>query len=490
MSERKTIEIRNPVSGKLIGTVDAAGRPEIDRVLDRAVEGAARWREVPICKKEEIVERFAALLSAHRDELLLLTMLESGGSLNNALLQFRALIPLFRGYLESAKRCFGKQIPCASDTGGSGSDANDLHLVLHEPLGTVLVIVPFNAPLMMFAFKAGAALAAGNSVVVKPPSSNPLAVIRAAELLHEAGVPEDVLQVVTGPGAETGRMLAEDPRIDAITMTGSTNAGLQLAQSAAKRLIPCMLELGGNDPYIVLDDADVMQAAREAAVVRMISAGQVCCSPKRFLVHRSLEEAFTEQVIDYVSSIRLAYDYDPEAELDRFCGRRPPLEGPKGVLMNSLISEQAAGKVEEQVGLSLREGAKLLFGGGRHNAFFEPTVLGSVNGSMSVARDMEIFGPVMPIIGFDSDEEAAALANASCYGLSGGVITKDWKRGMKLARQIRSGCCVIGGSGSYRNYMQHFGGYGMSGVGREGLMDIENMLQKKTVIMKGFYHSI
>lgn len=487
MKADSLLEIRNPASGELIQTLSLPGKTELDLVLDKAVKGGRIWRQIPLSKREEMMDRFALLLEEYKEELLLLIMQESGGSIGNALLQFRALIPLFKGYIESAKRCFGKIVPCGTDSGGDGTGFRDAQIVLQEPLGTVLVIVPFNAPLMMFAFKAGAALAAGNSVIVKPPSSNPLAVIKAVELLHRAGVPEDALQVVVGPGAETGMTLASDPRVNAITMTGSTNAGLQLAACAAKRLIPCMLELGGNDPFIVLDDADVEKAAKEAAVTRMISAGQVCCSPKRFLVHRSMVGTFTEHVLDYVKNIELAFDFDPEEELSRFFGRMPAVPHPR-MRMNSLISEEAAKRVEAQVEQTLAEGAQLLFGGKRHGAFFEPTVLGSVTGSMAVARDLEIFGPVMPILTFDTDEEAVKLANGSCYGLSGGIITNDFKRGMYMAQQIRSGCIVVGGNGSYRNYMQHFGGYGLSGIGREGLMDIEEMLQKKTVIVKNFYN--
>ncbi len=487
MNTESFLEIRNPASGNLIQTIPVPGKTEIDYILDKAAEGSAVWRQIPLSKREEMINSFALLLEEHKEELLLLLMQESGGSINNAMLQFRSLVPLFRGYIESAKRCFGKLVSCGTDSGGDGSGFHDAQIVLQEPLGTVLVIVPFNAPLMLFAFKAGAALAAGNSVIVKPPSTNPLAVMKTVELLHQAGIPESVLQVIVGPGAETGMMLASDSRVSAISMTGSTNAGLQLAACAAKRLIPCMLELGGNDPFIVLDDADVEKAAKEAAIVRMVSAGQVCCSPKRFLVHHSLVNAFTECVLSHVKTIDLAYDFDPEEELARFLGHKSSAPASR-IRMNSLISEEAAKRVEMQVEQTLSEGAQLLFGGKRKGAFYEPTVLGGVTGSMAVARDMEIFGPVMPIISFDSDEEAISLANGSCYGLSGGIITNDIKRGMNIAQRVRSGCVVIGGNGSYRNHMQHFGGYGLSGTGREGLMDIEEMLQKKTVIIKNFYN--
>jgi succinate-semialdehyde dehydrogenase/glutarate-semialdehyde dehydrogenase len=257
----------------------------------------------------------------------------------------------------------------------------------------------------------------------------------------------------------------------------------------AKRLAPCCLELGGNDPFIVLADADVEAAAAEAAVLRTIGAGQVCISPKRFIVHRSVKEAFTRKALEIMSGVEMGYKEDIGEDIKRFA-RKNLFEMPREAeYMPCLISESAAKTVEAQVRKTVEQGAKILLGGTREGAYFAPTILADVTKDMDIAKDMEVFGPVMPIIGFETVDEAIEIANNSCFGLSGCVMTRDWKAGMRVAREVESGTMVINGVGQYRNMMQPFGGFKLSGNGKEGFITLGEMTREKNVVLKNFLAS-
>jgi len=337
---------------------------------------------------------------------------------------------------------------------------------------------------MLASFKIAPALAAGNAVIIKPPSDNPLGTTMMGELLLEAGVPGDAFQIVTGSGSKLGKWLAEDPRCNAVAFTGSTGTGLELANLTAKHLAPCGLELGGNDPFIVMADADVEQSAIEAVFTRMANSGQVCIAPKRFIIQNSVKERFTKKVLELIGQVEMGYVEDVDAEYERLKEITDPLSA--RVKFGSLISEKAAIEVERQVNRTIEQGATLAFGGKREGAFYFPTVLTNVTKEMDVAKDMEIFAPVIPIIGFDTAEEAVDIANQSSFGLSGAVFTNDYKLGMKVAQAVQSGGVVINGTTMYRNHMQPFGGYKMSGMGREGLVTLAEMMQEKVIVFKNF----
>lgn len=483
-SDGRTIDVYNPATGEFIDTVPAATREDIDRVLECSKSGFRRWKSMPLMKRSQIIERFIELLHDNCREILRLLCIESGKNVYGSIFEIEQVETLFRGYMETAKRYDGKILVPGTEAGHDGETDKDLQLVIHEPLGTVLAIVPFNAPLLLFGFKVAPALAAGNAVIVKPASDNPLAVIKAVELLWEAGVPSDAIQLVTGRGEDIGDCLIGDPRIDAITLTGSTQTGLQAAKAAAKHLAPCSLELGGNDAFILLEDGDVVKAAHDACFTRIGNAGQVCIAPKRFIIHRSLADEFTDHVIKLVKTVRMGFHDDLETEMDKvLAGLRLP---PEKHLMGCLINENAAIRVEEQIHHTIEQGAYLAYGGKRHGAYVEPTVLTGVTREMDVAQNMEIFGPVIPIIWFDTIKEAIEIANSSIYGLSGCVYTADWKKGMQVAQEVQTGEMVINGTSLYRNQMQPFGGYKMSGTGKEGLVTLGEMMQEKNIVLKGF----
>ena len=483
----KTIDIINPATGEFIDTVPAATKEDINAALDYSKIGFAKWRRVPHLEREKIFRRFIDLMYREDNYTFLLKSLakEMGKSITGAYFEIVQAEGLFRGFIETAKRYEGRLLVPGTEVGHDGRTEKDLQMVVYEPVGTVVAIVPFNAPLLLFSFKVAAALAAGNAVIVKPPSDNPLAVIKAVELLHEAGVPGEALQIVTARGSDLGNLLFDDPRIDAIAMTGSTDLGIEIAGCASKHLIPCGLELGGNDPFILFPDGDMEEAAALAAFTRTGNAGQVCISPKRFIIHKSIVKEFTEKVLAHVKTIKMGFDEDLDA------GVAELLSGKEGNvmemgLMGPIINERAAKTVEQQIRHTMDQGATLLYGGKRNGTFVEPTIFTGVTRDMDIAKDMEIFGPVIPIIEFETAEEAIEIANQSIFGLSGCVFTKDWQLGMRVAQEVQSGGMIVNGTSLYRNLMQPFGGYKMSGMGREGFVTLGEMMQEKTIIFKGF----
>lgn len=487
-ADGRTMDVCNPVTGEVLDRVPAAGREDIDRALDASKKGFCKWKAVPLMEKEAIFQRFYRLLEDMdtKREIISTLIKESGSSIRNGLFQYQGMPEIFKGYLETAKRYHGSVLVSGTEAGHDGRTMGDLQMVIYEPVGTVFAVVPFNAPLMLFAYKVAPALAAGNAVIVKPPSDNPLALIKVVELLWKAGVPGDALQVITGKGSEVGDWVTADARVNAVSLTGSTEVGLNVAQIMAKRLAPCALELGGNDPFIVMEDGDVPAAVKDASFWRMNSAGQVCISPKRFIVHRSVLDEFTKGVLEFVKTIEMGYELDVDAELEKYLTSDFSKFAGQNMVMNSLISQRAAKDVEEQVKKTVEQGARILIGGRRKGSFYEPTILTDVTKDMDVMKDMEIFGPVMPICAFDTMEEAIEIANQSCYGLSGCVFTKDWKKGMEMSRRIQSGTVVVNGTGTYRNMMQPFGGMKLSGQGKEGFYTLGEVVESKNIVLKGF----
>lgn len=483
-ADKKTIDVINPATGEFIDTVPLATKEDVQRAVENAKKGQKEWAAIPIVEREKIFNRFNELLEEHRKELIVLSAKEMGKSAFVANFEIEGVIPMFRSYLEQSKRLEGRMLVPGTELGHDGKTQTDMITVVHEPIGVIAAIVPFNAPMLLTAYKAAPILCAGNAAIVKPPSDNPLAAIRLCELLIEAGVPGNALQVLTGNGAVVGDYLLTNPGIDGVTMTGSTEVGLGIAKQMADRLSYLGLELGGNDAFIVLDDADLEEAANQAAQTRITNAGQVCIAPKRFLVHNSMKQAFTDRVLDIVKTFELGYDDKIEEQIEKFLGVVDCAD--VKVLVPPIINERAAKEIEAQVNHTIAQGAKLLIGGRRRDCFYEPTVLACTK-DMDIARDLEIFGPVIPIIGFDTLDEAVEIANSSKYGLSGCVFTKDWKKGHYVARACQTGTMVVNGTTMYRNMMQPFGGYKYSGYGREGLITLEEMTQTKNIVMKGFY---
>ena len=476
-SNGKTIDVTSPVNGEFLDTIPAATADDVNSALEYAKIGFEKWSATSLEEREVVFRRFGELIKANMRELCLLLTREYGKDSYSARREINDVGELFNGYLETVKRLTG-------DILNSGN--TDLEMVIYEPIGTVLVITPFNSPLHTLGYKAGAALASGNVVIVKPASDVPLALIRCCELLLEAGVPGEALQVITGNGSEIGDLLTSDPRIAAVAMTGSTEVGLRIAsKSFGKFLTPNVLELGGNDAFIVMDDGDVDAAVRAGFYTRgYAQTGQICVAPKRFLIHKSIVGEFTDKIATLAKNAKCGFSSNIETSVDRMLQGEPPQ--PEDLLIGPLISEKAAKTVEEQINRTIAQGARLIQGGKRNGAFFEPSVLVGVTRDMDVAKDMEIFGPVIPIIEIESLEEAIEIANSSCYGLNAGIFTKDWKVGLHAARKIESGTVVVNGTGCSRAPRHPFGGIKLSGTGKEGLATVGEMVRKKLIILKDF----
>lgn len=484
-ADGRTIDVINPANGQFLDTIPMATEEDVQLAVDNARKGQKEWQAIPLMEREKIIQKFVGLLEDHKKEIIAVCTRECGKHVGTTIFEYNQTASVFTGYMEAAKRLDGKMLVPGSEPGHDGKTASDMILVTHEPLGTVVAIVPFNAPMLLYSYKVAPALAAGNAVIVKPPTDNPLTDIMITELLLEAGVPGNALQIVTGSGSKVGDWLVKNPGVDAVSMTGSTQVGVEIAGIMAKRLAPCTLELGGNDAFIVMPDTDIDKAAASACGARKGNSGQICISSKRFLVHNSVIEQFTEKLTALVRDIEVGYEDNVEEMMEKFLGNTDRTNT-KGEYIGSLISEKAAKEVESQVNHTIEQGAHLLCGGQRTGAFFMPTVLGGVTKDMDVAKDMEIFGPVWPIIGFDTVEEAIEIANNSSYGLSGCVLTEDWKLGMRVAREVQTGGMVVNGTSVYRNQMQPFGGQKMSGMGNEGLTTLEEMTKIKNIVLKGF----
>ena len=484
-ADGRTIDVINPANGQFLDTIPMATEEDVQLAVDNARKGQKEWQALPLMEREKIIQKFVGLLEDHKKEIIAVCTRECGKHVGTTIFEYNQTASVFTGYMEAAKRLDGKMLVPGSEPGHDGKTASDMILVTHEPLGTVVAIVPFNAPMLLYSYKVAPALAAGNAVIVKPPTDNPLTDIMITELLLEAGVPGNALQIVTGSGSKVGDWLVKNPGVDAVSMTGSTQVGVEIAGIMAKRLAPCTLELGGNDAFIVMPDTDIDKAAASACGARKGNSGQICISSKRFLVHNSVIEQFTEKLTALVRDIEVGYEDNVEEMMEKFLGNTDRTNT-KGEYIGSLISEKAAKEVESQVNHTIEQGAHLLCGGQRTGAFFMPTVLGGVTKDMDVAKDMEIFGPVWPIIGFDTVEEAIEIANNSSYGLSGCVLTEDWKLGMRVAREVQTGGMVVNGTSVYRNQMQPFGGQKMSGMGNEGLTTLEEMTKIKNIVLKGF----
>lgn len=464
-SNKKTQDIINPASGKVIDTVPTATREDIHRAIDTAAEGQKKWEALTIRERSSCLKKFAALVMERRLELGKILAAESGKPyMKEAVWEMDSVAYVFEGACEVAKHYYGKTMPFGTEPGYD----TDIQFTIHEPLGVIACIIPFNFPPAIWSFKVAAALAAGNAVIVKAPSYNPLTLLKLHEMLTECGVPAEVVQCVTGSGKDIGRWLLEDKRIAAVNFTGSTAAGIDIAQNAAPNLTAYHFELGGNDPFIVCADADLDLAVKEAGD-QCRNNRQCCTGSKRFLIHNSLKEQFVKQLIENYLEKEIQGDpMDP------------------AVTLGPMISERAAKEVERQVALTVSQGARIVYGGERNGAFFKPTVLMDVTPDMDIAKNMEVFGPVWPVIGFDTVEEAIAIANASDYGLGGGVFSKDIKTCMKMAVSLKTGHVAVNGSGNFRAAELPFGGgKAMSGNSRESLAAVmDEVTQSKSIVMR------
>ena len=462
-SDGAVIKVHNPATGELVDTVPAATASDVEEALKHAREGFGLWSATPLHERARILGDFARSAEGFRKEIGGIVCREMGKAIGEAEGEVGSVVSLFGGYAEKALHLYGISMPRGGDRGFE----DDLFVTMREPLGVVVCIVPFNYPVDLFAHKVAPALVMGNSVIVKPASSNPLACIRLVELLHEAGVPPKALQVLTGSGAKLGALLSASPKINAISFTGSTPVGIEIAKAAAANMTRVFLECGGNDPLVVFEDADLEETADELVRARVTNAGQTCCATKRVIVQASVQARLAGLLIERLEKLRVGDPTD------------------RNTTLSCLISESAAKEAEAQIATTVAEGATCAYGGQRRGAYLDATVLTGVKPGMGMARDLEVFGPVFPFIAFSTEEEAIEIANSSQFGLQGGVMTGDFNRAVRVASRLQCGGVVINGSGMYRSPSMPFGGYKQSGIGREGTSQtLEEMSQVKTLVFK------
>jgi len=460
----ETMEVRAPWDNALLDTVPKACEEDIRLAMEGAALAQKKWVQIPTSERAKVILRFIDLVREHFDSLAETLCRDNGKPLTQAKAELSNLFTAVPAFTEKYKHLYETIIPAGTENG----HARNLQAVLREPVGVVVCIIPFNFPSNLFCQKTVPALLSGNSAVVLPPSGNPLTIMRLCSLMQEAGLPDGVLQCVTAPG-KAKEAAVTDPHTGLVTLTGSTATGIHVAKIAAQNLVSCALELGGNDPFIVMEDADMSRVISELFVGRLINAGQICCASKRFLIHRSRADEFIEKAAALLDTLVPGDPMLPETNI------------------GCLINEKAAMEVERQVELTISQGAVPVRGGKREGAFFAPTLLSNVTADMDIARSMEVFGPVIPVIVFDTVEEALAIANQTEYGLSSCVFTEDHRLALKVVKVLEAGNVIVNGASNLRSFEMPFGGWKKSGIGTEGVMStFDEMTRKKVVILKNY----
>ena len=462
-SDGATIEVTNPATGAVIDTIPAATKEDVDRAVACAKEAQKAWADVPVSQKVEILYKFLDIVDDNKEKLAQTLSQETGKPIVEARAEIGNIRIGFSGFCEKAKHLYGNTFPAGLEPG------QDTHVLItkKEPIGVIACVIPFNFPCDLFDQKVAPTLLAGNAAIVKPSTDNPLTLCMLTQMLGEAGVLPGAVQIVTGRGSNTGTWLCENPDVHGITLTGSTEVGIETYQRGAAHLAHIALELGGNDAFIVLEDGDVDLAVEEMIWGRMYNTGQVCCASKRFLVHKSRAAEFAEKAVARISQLKQGQPADESTQI------------------GCLISEKAAIKVKEQIDLTVKQGGTIALGGERNGAFITPTVITGVPKTADVASDMEIFGPVVPIIEFETVDEAIEIANSSKFGLCGCVFTEDMKTAVKVCNALECGGTVINGASFFRSFEMPFGGYKYSGIGTEGVMStFDEVTRTKTIVLK------
>ncbi len=459
----KVIEVVNPATGEVLDTVPSLSAEEIDAAVQFAAQAQKVWAEQSVVSRCAVMSKFAALVERDKDVLAKTLSDETGKPIREAYNEIANIQIGVPAYVEKVKHEYGNVVYRGTEAG----QENTIQYTIQQPLGVVVAIIPFNFPSDIFINKVPPALLMGNAVILKPASVNPLTLTKYVALLEEAGVPAGVINVVHGSGSVVGTALTSHPQVAMVSLTGSTEAGIDAAKNCAGHCAHSSLELGGNDAFILCEDGDMDLAIEETVWGRLYNTGQVCCASKRFLIQNSVKDAYIAKMVDKIHSLKVGMPSDPATDI------------------GCLVSEDAAIEVERQVNATVAEGAKIVIGGHRNGAFYEPTILDGVTKDMAVAKDMEIFGPVISVIGFDDIEEAVEIANQSKFGLSGSIITKDFSKAIKVSEKMECGGFVINGASFFRSFEQPFGGWKYSGIGNEGIMTtLKEMSRTKTVILK------
>ena len=457
----ETIEVTNPVDNSVIGTIPRMGAAETRRAIEAAEVAQKEWRKLTGKERATILRKWFNLMMENQEDLAILMTTEQGKPLSESRGEIAYAAAFIEWFAEEGKRIYGDTIP--------GHTRDTRIIVMKEPIGVTAAITPWNFPAAMITRKAGPALAAGCSMVIKPATSTPYSALAMAELAARAGVPAGVLSVVTGASSAIGAEITSNPIVRKLTFTGSTEVGRQLMAESAQNIKKVSMELGGNAPFMVFDDADLDAAVEGAMASKYRNTGQTCVCANRILVQDGVYDAFTEKLATAVRKLKVSDGMEDGAQ-----------QGP-------LIDMSAVEKIEEHIADAVSKGAKIIVGGKRHElggTFFQPTVLTNVTPDMKVTHE-ETFGPLAPIFRFGSDDEGIAMANDTEFGLAAYFYASDLRRVWKVSEGLESGIVGVN-TGLISTEVAPFGGVKESGVGREGSKyGIEDYIEIKYVCLGG-----
>jgi len=452
-----TFESIDPYHGDVVSVTTETSPAELDEAIDAAVKAAPVMAAMPAHERAALLRRVAALLAERADDIGLVMARETGKALKDARAEVKRCQDTVMLSAEEAIRIEGQHVPLDGSEMGAGKMA----FLMRFPVGVVAAITPFNAPFNLAMHKIAPAIAAGNSVVIKPPQQCPAVVHHLVEMFVEAGMPEGAINVVHG-GPEVGRRLVADPRINFITFTGSSRVGAEIRKSAGLRRVA--LELGGNGPTIVCADAEIAEIAPQLARNAVRLAGQSCISVQNIFAPRAMAPALTAAIATEMQKLVVGDPLDAATDI------------------GTLVDEDAAKRVEAWVNEAVAAGAEIVTGGSRNGAQFAPTLLANVSHDMKVVCD-EVFGPVASVVAYDDVTEAIDFVNQSPYGLQCGVFTDSTKMAMRAAREIRTGGVIINGSSTWRTDQLAYGGVKDSGIGREGpRYAIQDMTDQRLIL--------
>jgi succinate-semialdehyde dehydrogenase / glutarate-semialdehyde dehydrogenase len=457
----ETIQVTNPANGLIVGEIPRMGKAETARAILASQVAQKQWKTLTAAARAAILKRWFDLIKLHTEDLAQILTAEQGKPLAEARGEVNYGASFIEWFAEEAKRVYGEVIPTV---------ANDRRLlVIKQPIGVTAAITPWNFPIAMITRKAAPALAAGCSMIIKPAEQTPLSAIALAVLAEEAGVPSGVLQVITGKSREIGAVLCESEIVSKLSFTGSTEVGRVLMAQCAPTIKKLSLELGGNAPFIVFDDADLDAAVEGAMISKFRNAGQTCVCANRLFVQDGVFDAFAAKLATKVAALKVG---DGTAD---------------GTTQGPLIDMAAIEKTESHIADAIQKGAKLLQGGKRHtlgSSFFEPTVLAGVTADALIFKE-ETFGPVAPLFRFKTDDEVIELANRTEFGLASYFYSRDVGRIWRVAEALEYGMVGVN-TGMISNEVAPFGGVKQSGLGREGSHHgIDEYLEIKYIAMAG-----
>ena len=458
----KLEDIKSPFDGSIVGQAPVATIADVDIAITKAVSGADLWRHTPAHIRSAILLKAATLADERSEEIAQIISGENGKSLLEARGEASRSGEIIRLAAFEGSQLYGSTLPLDAN---KGTGLEKLGFTIRQPVGVVVAISPFNYPALLVLHKIAPALAVGNSVVLKPARSTPLTAIALAKCFSDAGLPEGVLQVITGSGAELGSALVKDSRVRKISFTGSTSTGVQISNVAGVKKLS--LELGSSCPVVVLDDADIDYATDAIALGGYINAGQVCISVQRVIVDEKIMSNFLDAIKPKVEAIKVG---NPKSDDTK---------------VGTLINEAEAIRVENSIKQAVSDGAVLLTGGARDKTIIKPAIVCGVNPNSAFAQD-ELFGPAIAVSSANGIKEAITLANSTVYGLGAGVFTKNVDVAIQSAREIDAGIIHINWTPLWRADLMPYGGLKSSGVGKEGVRStVTEMTEEKTIILHG-----